>query len=153
MREDHQPMDGILSSVRKHAWASHDEQANKQHPTMDSGSTPISRFQPCLSSCPDILQWWTAMCKCKGLFKPFCFPPQFVFWSWCFVTGIETLRHEENKDKACCINLSQWLVQRSEAITILSLFLHGAEQGLCMEMQTPTPKYLCCYTQQCRLPF
>ena len=44
-------------------------QVSKQHPSMGSAWTPASRFQPCLSICPDFLQSWTMMQKCK-LNKP-----------------------------------------------------------------------------------
>jgi hypothetical protein len=31
-------------------------EASQQHPSMASASSPASRFQPCLSSCPDFVQ-------------------------------------------------------------------------------------------------
>jgi hypothetical protein len=46
----------VLGSIRKQA-----EQASKQHSSMVSASAPASRFLPCLSSCPDILQLWSMM--------------------------------------------------------------------------------------------
>ena len=36
---------------KKAGWASHDEQAGKQHPSVASASAPASRLLPCLSSC------------------------------------------------------------------------------------------------------
>ena len=32
---------------------------------MTSASGSASRFLPCLSSCPDVLQWWTGLQKCE----------------------------------------------------------------------------------------
>jgi hypothetical protein len=50
------------------------EQAMESKPLSSMGytSAPTSRSQPCLSSCPEFLQGWTVIWKCK-LNKPF--PP------------------------------------------------------------------------------
>ena len=59
------------------SWVNQRKQASKQHLSVAFVSAPASRFLPCLSSCPDFLQWWTVIWKCK-VNKPF--PLQVAFW-------------------------------------------------------------------------
>lgn len=56
---------------------------------MTSTSAPSSRCLPCLSSCPDVLEWWTVVWKHKTnqLFH--------FFWLWCFITARVTLTRTE----------------------------------------------------------
>ena len=49
-----------------------------------------STLAPDFRSCLCFLQWWTTMWKYKPNIP---FSPQLTFWSWCFITAIETLRH------------------------------------------------------------
>jgi hypothetical protein len=44
---------------KKASWASHDDQASKQHFSLAIPSASAYRFFHCLSSCPGFLQWWT----------------------------------------------------------------------------------------------
>ena len=74
---------------KKPGWASYGKQASKQHPFMASASVPASMFLPCFSSCPDYLQWWTVLWKCKSK-KPF--PPPSFFWLWCIFQSNRILR-------------------------------------------------------------
>jgi hypothetical protein len=46
---------------KKAGWASHGEQATKQHSSMASASASASRFLLCLCSCPDFPHWWSVM--------------------------------------------------------------------------------------------
>jgi hypothetical protein len=72
------------SSLRASLW----KQAGRPHLSMASVSFLASGFLPCLSSCPDFLNWWTAIRE----YKPNkSFPPQFVIWIWCFITATATL--------------------------------------------------------------
>jgi len=45
---------------------------------MPSTSASVSGFLPCLSSCPDFLQWWTLLWKCEWN-KPFSSQAAVVF--------------------------------------------------------------------------
>jgi hypothetical protein len=89
------------------------EKASKQHSSVASASAPALRFLPCVSSCPDFLQWWwTAMWKCKPN-KPI--PPQLALWSWSFLAAtetptktvyeLETQRRERHGCSYCSIHL------------------------------------------------
>jgi hypothetical protein len=49
------PWAGGPGCYNKAGWASHEEQASKQHPSIASVSAPASRFLSCLSSYPDFL--------------------------------------------------------------------------------------------------
>lgn len=63
------------------------------------GAAPASGFRPSLSSCPDFLQYWTAMWTYK-VNKPF--PPQGAFWSWCLVGATDIPRWTDTKRREKC---------------------------------------------------
>ena len=65
-----------LGSIRKQSEQAMRRKSVSSTPSMTSASAPVSRFLPCLSSCPDFLWWWTVMWKCKPN-KPF--PLQLAF--------------------------------------------------------------------------
>lgn len=46
----------FLNSIRRQAEENHVKQASEQSLSMVSALIPASRFQPCLSSCPDFSQ-------------------------------------------------------------------------------------------------
>ena len=50
---------------KKEVWASHEEHASKQHPSMGSVSTSSCLQVPALSSRPDFPGWWTTSCNLK----------------------------------------------------------------------------------------
>jgi hypothetical protein len=54
---------GGLGVYEKAGWASHREQASKQHPSMTSLSAPPSRFLPFLNSCPKFIHQWSVTWK------------------------------------------------------------------------------------------
>ena len=87
------PWAGGPGFYKKASWASHGEQANKQHPSVAYVSTVASVFLTCLSSCPDFLEWWAKIWKCRlnKLFLPN------LLWSWWFIIAIviltRTLKH------------------------------------------------------------
>ena len=72
----------VLGSIRKQAEQARGSNPLSSTPFMASASAPTWEFLPCVSLCPDLHWWWTAVCKCK-LNKPF--PPQLASLSWCFV--------------------------------------------------------------------
>ena len=47
------PWPGSRGFYKTAGWASHEEQASKQHSSMASASAPASWFWPCWSSCPE----------------------------------------------------------------------------------------------------
>lgn len=65
---------------------SHEEKANKKHPSTASASVPDSRFLSCLSSCHDFFWWCTAIWKYKSN-KPS--PSQLALWSWSLTLSIQ----------------------------------------------------------------
>jgi len=62
----------VLSSIRKQSRQTMVNTLVCSIPPWPLHWAPASRFLPCLSSCPDFLQWWTVIWRCK-LHKPF--PP------------------------------------------------------------------------------
>ena len=104
-------------------WTIHGEQASKQHPSMASASAPASRSQPCLSSCPDFLQWWTMIWNYSKLNK--LFPPQLGFGH-----GVSSLQRKP--ETAWCFLcplsgglLSFWWLPLSPRLLPLSLMAFG----------------------------
>lgn len=50
---------------------------------------PLHQSVPALSFCPNFPTWWTTGCKIKSTLS---FPSD--FWSWHFITAIETVRQK-----------------------------------------------------------
>ena len=65
--------------------------AMRSKPVKNVPLWPGHQFIPsgsCFELLPDLPRQWTISCKMKWtLFSPGC------FWSWCFITAIEILRH------------------------------------------------------------
>lgn len=58
---------GGPESNKKAGWASPEQQASKQCPSMTTASSPASRILPCFSSCPICFWWWTVSKVCPWL--------------------------------------------------------------------------------------
>jgi hypothetical protein len=81
-------------AYKKEGWASHKEQASKQHSFVASISPSSFSFLPYLYSCPDFFQTWSVTWEAYGLINsllPKC------LWVWCFSPARKNKNKQTNK--------------------------------------------------------